>query len=123
MGCANGSVAVQQQFCIGERGLNNRAPPPFPTTLPCFSFLFHRTCLHPHTPLHLRPQSLQLSGLRVLSSLAAGAAEGELPGEVLVPTALLDKLLDLIRAQHTHQQVGWVWERGGWSGVILRGRV
>lgn len=50
-------------------------------------------------------QSLQLSGLRVLSSLAAGAAEGELPGEVLVPTSLLDRLLDLIRHQHTHQEV------------------
>lgn len=50
-------------------------------------------------------QSLQLSGLRVLSSLAAGAAEGELPGEVLVPTALLDRLLALIRAPDTHQEV------------------
>jgi hypothetical protein len=50
-------------------------------------------------------QSLQLSGLRVLSSLAAGAAEGELPGEVLVPTSLLDRLLDLIRAPNTHQEV------------------
>lgn len=50
-------------------------------------------------------QSLQLSGLRVLSSLAAGAAEGELPGEVLVPTSLLDRLLDLIRAPDTHQEV------------------
>jgi hypothetical protein len=50
-------------------------------------------------------QSLQLSGLRVLSSLAAGAAEGELPGEVLVPTSLLDRLLDLIREPATHQEV------------------
>lgn len=50
-------------------------------------------------------QSLQLSGLRVLSSLAAGAAEGELHGEVLVPTALLDRLLALIRAPETHQEV------------------
>lgn len=51
-------------------------------------------------------QSLQLSGLRVLSSLAAGAAEGELPGEMLVPTSLLDRLLDLIREPATHQEVG-----------------
>lgn len=41
----------------------------------------------------------------MLSSLAAGAAEGELHGEVLVPTALLDRLLALIRAPDTHQEV------------------
>lgn len=58
-------------------------------------------------------QSLQLSGLRVLSSLAAGAAEGELPGEVLVPTSLLDRLLDLIRAPDTHQEVRGKQGAGG----------
>lgn len=50
-------------------------------------------------------QSLQLSGLRVLSSLSAGAAEGEVSGDVLVPTQLLDRLLHLIRDPDTHQEV------------------
>lgn len=50
-------------------------------------------------------QSLQLSGLSVLSSLSAGAAEGEVAGEVLVPTQLLDRLLALIRQHDTHEQV------------------
>lgn len=49
--------------------------------------------------------SLQLSGLSVLSSLSAGAAEGEVAGEVLVPTQLLDRLLALIRQHDTHEQV------------------
>jgi hypothetical protein len=70
-------------------------------------------------------QSLQLSGLRVLSSLAAGAAEGELPGEVLVPTSLLDRLLDLIRSSDTYQEVrGQDRIAGGWcctqQGGVLR---
>lgn len=50
-------------------------------------------------------QSLQLSGLRVLSSLAAGICEGEVSGEVLVTTQLLDRLLHLIRDTHTPQEV------------------
>jgi hypothetical protein len=56
--------------------------------------------------LLLPQQSLQLSGLRVLSSLSAGAAEGEVAGEVLVPTQLLDRLLHIIRQPATHEQVG-----------------
>eukprot|EP00878_Enallax_costatus_P045175 GHUV01054150.1.p1 GENE.GHUV01054150.1~~GHUV01054150.1.p1 ORF type:complete len:277 (-),score=77.75 GHUV01054150.1:323-1060(-) len=52
-------------------------------------------------------KSLQLSGLRVLSSLSAGACEGEVPGEVLMPTQLLDRLLQLIKEQGTPQEVGW----------------
>jgi hypothetical protein len=60
-------------------------------------------------------QSLQLSGLRVLSSLAAGAAEGELAGHVLVPTALLDRLLRLITDTATHQDVSG-WAHGRSSG-------
>lgn len=50
-------------------------------------------------------QSLQLAGLRVLSSLAAGVCEGEVLGEVLVTTQLLDRLLQLIRDTQTPQQV------------------
>eukprot|EP00878_Enallax_costatus_P012029 GHUV01012560.1.p1 GENE.GHUV01012560.1~~GHUV01012560.1.p1 ORF type:complete len:820 (+),score=326.73 GHUV01012560.1:341-2800(+) len=50
-------------------------------------------------------KSLQLSGLRVLSSLSAGACEGEVPGEVLMPTQLLDRLLQLIKEQGTPQEV------------------
>jgi hypothetical protein len=53
-------------------------------------------------------QSLQLSGLRVLSSLSAGAAEGEVAGEVLVPTQMLDRLLHIIRQPGAHEQVGAV---------------
>jgi hypothetical protein len=44
----------------------------------------------------------------VLSSLAAGAAEGEVAGEVLVPTQMLDRLLHIIRQPGTHEQVGAV---------------
>lgn len=54
---------------------------------------------------HTCTQPLQLSGLRVLSSLAAGAVEGELAGEALVPTSLLDKLLALVRDTDTHTEV------------------
>lgn len=50
-------------------------------------------------------QSLQLSGLRVLSSLCAGACESEVAGEVLVPTQLLDRLLHIIRHSSSPQQV------------------
>jgi hypothetical protein len=50
-------------------------------------------------------QSLQLSGLRVLSSLAAGAAEGEVRALDLMPTQLLDQLLLLIQSRASAEQV------------------
>eukprot|EP00879_Flechtneria_rotunda_P032066 GHRR01035216.1.p1 GENE.GHRR01035216.1~~GHRR01035216.1.p1 ORF type:complete len:662 (+),score=312.34 GHRR01035216.1:1297-3282(+) len=49
--------------------------------------------------------SLQLSGLRMLSSLAAGAGEGEVPGEVLVPTPLLHRLLQMARDDNIDSEV------------------
>jgi hypothetical protein len=56
-------------------------------------------------PLPCCAQELQLAGLRVLSAIAAGCAEGEVPGDVLLPPLLLDRLLQLAADPGTHVEV------------------